>query len=62
MNPDEDLRQRKQQFLCEQILDKGYDAGAFQVFLEAAKPNGSDIDVWTYEEICQVNNTTDTAI
>lgn len=43
-------RRRKQEFLVKQILEPGY-ADAFSEFLGAEKPNGEDINSWTFEEL-----------
>lgn len=49
-------RAAKQNFLVSEIMDQGYDTNAFAIFLENVKENGSDIDVWTLEELREVTN------
>ncbi|KAL4500560.1 hypothetical protein ABPG72_002984 [Tetrahymena utriculariae] len=41
----------KQKYLCDEILDKGYDANTFMNYLENLRNNGSDIEKWSYDEL-----------
>lgn len=47
----EEARLEKQNFLREQIIDKGYDGQKFQEYLESKKKYGSEIDQWELEEL-----------
>ena len=42
-------RQVKQEFLCQEILGKGYDQAAFEQVCE--ERHGTDVDNWSFEEL-----------
>eukprot|EP01017_Pseudomicrothorax_dubius_P007503 TRINITY_DN12343_c0_g1_i1.p1 TRINITY_DN12343_c0_g1~~TRINITY_DN12343_c0_g1_i1.p1 ORF type:complete len:297 (-),score=81.30 TRINITY_DN12343_c0_g1_i1:61-951(-) len=45
------LREQKQRYLCEEILDKEYDANGFQEYILSMKEDGANIDVWSFAEL-----------
>ena len=52
---DDASQEEKQNYLRENILDKGYDASAFVEFLKTKKGEaGSDISNWSMEDLCEV--------
>jgi hypothetical protein len=53
MDESEHLKDRelKQLYLKEQVINLGYDGGQFADFLATRRENGTDVDVWTYEEL-----------
>ena len=59
---------RKQSYLVEEILSKGYNKANFAAFLTSIKENGMDIDNWTFEDLSQAvdyfkqNNQPDQAV
>lgn len=50
----DETRTLKQNYLIENIIQTGYDAEAFSQYMAEKKPNGTDIEVWTYEELIGV--------
>lgn len=44
-------KKRKQEFLYEQIISQNHSAENFAAFLGESKPNGTDVDAWTLEEL-----------
>ena len=62
-----ETRHLKQTYLKENIIQAGYDAEAFTKFMADQRPNGTDIEVWTYEDLIdmvqefkhQINNETE---
>lgn len=44
-------RQIKQDFLKDNIVDKGYNTGEFAHFLLEQRENGTEIDVWVFSEL-----------
>jgi len=44
-------RQQKQNFLTEEIANKGFDPVEFAQFIDTKKENGTDIDNWTIPEL-----------
>ena len=52
---DDASQEEKQNYLRENILEKGYDANAFVAFLKSKKGEaGSDISNWSMEDLCEV--------
>eukprot|EP01022_Parablepharisma_sp_SALTPOND_P017252 TRINITY_DN2720_c4_g1_i1.p3 TRINITY_DN2720_c4_g1~~TRINITY_DN2720_c4_g1_i1.p3 ORF type:complete len:812 (-),score=166.49 TRINITY_DN2720_c4_g1_i1:4303-6738(-) len=61
---DEEIRKEKQDYLCEKILNKGYDTEEFVAYLQSLKrkclqlngqiAEGDDVDNWTMEELTDV--------
>ena len=52
---DDASQEEKQNYLRENILEKGYDASAFVEFLKTKKGEaGSDISNWSMEDLCEV--------
>jgi hypothetical protein len=47
-------RELKQIYLKEQVINLGYDGGQFADFLATRRENGTDVDVWTYEELIAI--------
>ena len=47
----EAIVKKKQQFLRDEIIDKGYDAGLFVEYITSVKEGGEDIDVWSFDEL-----------
>ncbi len=49
-------RLRKQNYLIEKIMDRGYDVEAFTGFMCSQKAEGGmDVDSYTYDEIVSVS-------
>lgn len=46
-------RERKQTFLKQEIISKGYNKADFATYMNSIKENGVDIDVWTFDEIAE---------
>ena len=46
-------RQKKQMYLKEEIVSRGYNKAEFAIYMESKKENGTDIDLWTFEELIQ---------
>lgn len=44
-------RVKKQIYLKENILNKGYDPNEFGAYMISLKENGNDINNWTFEEL-----------
>ena len=44
-------RELKQNYLKDHVISVGYDGSKFAEFLDSKRPSGTDIDVWTYEEL-----------
>jgi len=52
---EDDSQEEKQNYLRENILEKGYDASQFVEFLKLKKGEaGSDITNWSMEDLCEV--------
>ena len=49
-----EARHLKQTYLKENIIQAGYDAEAFVKFMADQRPNGENIEVWTYEDLIDV--------
>ena len=47
---------RKQIYLKENILDAGYDPNQFAMYMMSLKENGTNISVWTIEELEDIVN------
>lgn len=46
-------RERKQTYLINQIVIKGYNKADFATFMNNLKANGTDIDLWTFDELVE---------
>ena len=46
---------RKQQYMVENIVNKGHDQDEFAKVLSQQKINGTDVDNWTLDEIKDVS-------
>ncbi|CAI2360774.1 unnamed protein product [Moneuplotes crassus] len=44
-------REKKQLFLQDEIVKKRYDKAKFAVYMNECKENGTDIDLWTFDEL-----------
>ena len=51
-----DLRKTKQNYLVENVVNRGYDTTKFAEFMNYKKPNGTDVDKWSMEELIEVVN------
>lgn len=51
---DENERSEKQKFLRTEIINRGYDAESFVLFLETKKLGSFEIDNFTMEELTKV--------
>jgi len=49
--PDQTDRKNKQNYLRENIIEKGFDGEEFCEFLEKFKVSGADIDNWTFNDL-----------
>lgn len=47
----EDTTETKQIYLREEIIEKKYDPEAFIAFMGDKKENGTDINLWSYQEL-----------
>jgi len=47
-------RQAKQRYLKSEIQEKNYNVTEFVQFLEWKREKGTDVDVWTMDELVQV--------
>lgn len=55
-------REKKQLFLKEEVMDKGFDTDWFADFISNKKgnfsspfvENGTDVDVWEFDELCEI--------
>lgn len=48
---DQTLREEKQLFLQNEIVDKEYDSDLFTLWIETQRPDGGNIDNWSLEEL-----------
>ena len=47
----EDLRQMKQQFLTDKVINAGYNPTEFAQFLEYKMEGGTNVDNWEFEAL-----------
>lgn len=45
------VKRQKQQYLREEIIDKGYSAQVFVEYLATVREDGDDIDMWEYDDL-----------
>ena len=50
-------RAQKQEYLVENIQQKGYDTTTFANFMATKRENGGDVDAWDLEELKDVSQT-----
>jgi hypothetical protein len=48
------IRSTKQTFLIQNIIEQKYDSDGFAEYMLSLKPDGSDIDNWTFDELMKV--------
>lgn len=56
----EEDRQRKQEYLVNSVQRRGYDTEKFAYFLNSKRENGTNVDVWTFEDLQKVSADADT--
>lgn len=44
-------RTEKQQYLFQEIIQKNYDPEQFQEYILKVKPEGEDLDTWSFQEL-----------